>query len=547
MSAEASKSDIEIKVATSGFFTGLSKAVAATSIAIIVLFLAWILASEQAGEVLTRIQKLFNGMFGPWYLYVSTFYLLTCLGLALWPKSGKVKLGKPDDKPEFSRFSWFSMMFGAGLGVGMLTYAVGEPVFHFKDNPDVIKGLATGLTESNIRPAFKWTLLHYGLTAWGIYGIVGLVLAYFSYNRGLPLTIRSGLRPLFGQRLSGWLGHTVDITAIVATITGVGYTIALGVKQFAFGLHNISGATWIIPEGATEPVLGALFLCLAIILVASTLSAISGVGKGIKWLSNINMSLSFFLLAFFAVCGLLSGAFLFSFKHYFIAIWDYLINLPVMSVTVWDEAGSVTGANGENVSEALATWQGPWTILYWAWWIAFAPFVGLFLARVSRGRTIREFVVGAMLAPALMCLVWFALAGGSALYAELYGNAGGSIVNSDLSAQLFETINVILTKGSAGALAMSIVIVILLITYLVTSADSAILVITTIASGGKSKRRHVKHIIFWGVLLSAVVGILLAAGGLNALRAAMLIGALPFSFVVALMGVSLIKSLVVDP
>ncbi len=543
MSAIDAPALLEIKTAKSGFFSGLNKTVALSAIILVAVFLCWAVFDGNAGKTLSHIQGKANGVFGGWYIYVTAFYLLTCLFLALWPKTGRVKLGRPDDKPEFSRFSWFSMMFGAGLGVGMLTYAVGEPVFHFSDNPDVIKGLADGLSGNNVRPAFKWTMLHYGLTPWGIYGIVGLVMGYFAYNKGFPLTIRAGLSPLFGKKLSGPLGHIVDISAIIATITGVGYTIALGVEQFAFGLHNISGAEWIIPPGEKEPILFALLFCLGVILVASTLSAISGVGKGIKWLSNLNMGLSFFLLFFFAVFGVFSGALGFSIKHYFLAIFDYVRAIPSMSFTIWNADGSVVNTDGDNVSSALAVWQGGWSILYWAWWIAFAPFVGLFLARVSKGRTIREFVLGAMLAPSLMCLVWFALAGGSAIYAELFGDAAGSIIGSDLSAQLFETINVILSKGSIAALAMSVVIVILLITYLVTSADSAILVISTIASGGNATDRHVRHVVFWGLLLAAVIGVLLAAGGLNALRAAMLIGALPFSFVVALMAVSLVKDL----
>ena len=534
-----------INTEDSGFFQGLNKSISLISILITVVFLAWVMLSpDTATLILGKIQGTFNASFGGWYLYVSAFYLIVCLFIAIWPKSGRVVLGRPDEKPEFSRFSWFSMMFGAGLGVGMLTYAVGEPVFHFVDNPDVIKGLAVGEEESNIRPAFKWTLLHYGLTAWGIYGMVGLTLAYFAYRQNMPLTMRSGLTPLFGKTLTGPLGHAVDITAIIATLTGVGYTIALGVKQFAFGLHNVSGANWIIPEGDNDPTNVAVLMCLAFITVASILSAMSGIKKGIKWLSNLNMGLSVFLLIFFAVFGIGSGALLFAFKHYFLAIWDYLVALPSMSLTIWSESGSVIAENGENVSSELAKWQGPWTILYWAWWIAFAPFVGLFLARVSKGRTIREFVLGAMFAPALMCLVWFALAGGSAIYAELYQGAAGSIFGADLSDKLFATINSILTAGSLGALFMSIVVVVLLITYLVTSADSAILVITTIASGGKSNKRYTKHIIFWGILMALVVGTLLVAGGLDALRAAMLIGAVPFSVVVALMGISLVKDLV---
>lgn len=534
---------LPIRTAKSGFFKGLCKAVVFASLAITVLFLAWVLVADNAGALLRSLQTQANAAFGRWYIYVSTFYLLLCLGVAIWPASGSIKLGQPGERPDFSRFSWFSMMFGAGLGVGMLTYAVGEPIFHFKNNPEVITGIVDPLTVENIRPAFKWTLLHYGLTAWAIYGLVGLVMAYFAFNRGQPLTIRAGLTPLLGERLSGPIGHIIDVTAIIATITGVGYTIALGVKQFAFGLHNITQADWIIPVTSSEPVLGALLFCLLIIMAASTASAVSGVGKGIKWLSNLNMGLSLFLLLFFAVFGIVSGALGFAAKHYVLAIYDYLIALPDMSVTVWDRNGSTTDQAGEIVSNELAGWQGGWSILYWAWWIAFAPFVGLFLARVSRGRTIREFVLGAMIAPAMMCLVWFTLAGGTAIHAELYGSANGSIVGSDLSAQLFETINVILVEGSGAALLMSTVVVILLITYLVTSADSAILVITTIASGGTVKRRKTGQILFWSTVLALVIGCLLAVGGLGALRAAMLIGALPFSVVVALMGVSLVMDL----
>ena len=544
MSADTTASNALIKTAKTGFFKGLNKSVSISAIAIIFLFLLWvILSQETASKVLVGIQSSFNSNFGGWYLYVSVFYLVVCLGLALWPKSGKTKLGRPGEEPEFSRFSWFSMMFGAGLGVGMLTYAVGEPIFHFQNNPDVINGVAESMTESNVRPAFKWTLLHYGLTAWGIYGMVGLSMAFFSYNRGLPLTMRSGLKPLLGRHYSGPLGHIIDISAIIATVTGVGYTIALGIKQFAFGLHNISGANWIIPVGESEPVFFALIFCLVIILVASISSAISGVGKGIKWLSNLNMGLSLFLLLFFTIIGAFTGALLFAAKHYGLAIVDYIIDFPRMSLSIW---GGETAADGSCLDKGceLGKWQGAWTIFYWAWWIAFAPFVGLFLARVSKGRTIREFVLGAMIAPALMCLVWFALAGGTAIHAELYGSANSTIFGSDLSAQLFQTINVMLTEGSLAATLMSGVIVILLITYLVTSADSAILVITTIASGGNSTRRYTKHIVFWGVMLASVVAILLKLGGLDALQAAMIIGALPFSIVVALMGVSLIKALV---
>ena len=237
------------------------------------------------------------------------------------------------------------------------------------------------------------------------------------------------------------------------------------------------------------------------------------------------MGLSFFLLLFFAIFG----ATLFAFKQFFVTIWDYFIALPAMSLTVWPEG-------------KLADWQAAWSIFYWAWWIAFAPFVGLFLARVSRGRTIREYVLGAMFVPAAMGLAWFVLVGGTAIDLELSGVANGSIINADISAQLFQTVNLILTPLMAKL--MSFIIVILLLTYLVTSADSAILVINTIMSAGSRARAHTRHIVIWGVIYIAVVATLLTAGGMDALRSAMIVGALPFSLVMALMAVSLVKTLV---
>jgi choline-glycine betaine transporter len=259
----------------------------------------------------------------------------------------------------------------------------------------------------------------------------------------------------------------------------------------------------------------------------------SGLQKGIKWLSNINMSLSVFLIAFF----ILFGATFFALETFFYTIWDYLIALPSMSTTVWKD-------NGVEPSAALQGWQSTWTIFYWAWWIAFAPFVGLFLARVSRGRTIREYVIGAMIIPSLICLVWITFIGATAIDLELSGIAQGAIVNADISAQLFETINLILSPGLS--IALSLIIVTLLLTFLITSADSGILIITTLASGGSQSQKQAKHIVIWGILFSILIGVLLAAGGMEALRSIMIIGALPFSVVMALMVISLIKSLLND-
>ena len=326
--------------------------------------------------------------------------------------------------------------------------------------------------------------------------------------------------------MQGLLGDIVDVIAIFATIVGVGVTIGYGVSQFASGVFNITGLEW-ISDKKGKPTLMAQLIALVIILAASIWSALTGVGKGIKWLSNINMGLSFFLLFFFTIFG----ATMFAFRQFFVTLIDYFVALPAMSFTVWTDG-------------PLADWQGAWTIFYWAWWIAFAPFVGLFLARVSKGRSIREYVLGAIFVPSIMGLTWFVLVGGTAIDLELSGVAQGSIVNADISAQLFQTINLVLTPVFAKL--MSFVIVVLLLTYLVTSADSAILVINTITSAGNRAKARAKHIIIWGCIYVAVVATLLIAGGMGALRSAMIVGALPFSFVTALMAIALVKSLVFD-
>ena len=524
---------ISINTEKSGFYEGFNRVVAVLPKLFIIILIAWVgFSPSSAGQVLLELQNWSTQTFGAWYIYVTAFYTLVCLGLCIWPRTAYVKLGRPDETPEFSTFSWLSMIFGAGIGIGMLTYSTAEPITHFANSPDTIRGLSDGLDINNVRNAYKWAMLHYGLTAWACFGVVGLSLGYLSYNRQLPLTIRSGLEPLFGQTMSGTIGNVVDIVAILATIVGLGVTIGFGVSQFASGLFNITGASWLI-DNAGKPTLMAQLFGLTLIVCASCLSALSGLKRGIKWLSNINMSLSIFLIVFF----ILFGATLFALQTFFFTIWDYLVALPMMSITVWKNSGSET-------SIALQDWQGAWTIFYWAWWIAFAPFVGLFFARVSRGRTIREYVLGAMIIPVLICLVWFSFIGATAIDMELSGLAQGAIVNADISAQLFKTINLILTPELAVGL--SILIVTLLVTFLVTSADSGILIINTLASGGSQNQKQAKHIIIWGLLFSMLIGVLLTAGGMDALRSVMIIGALPFSVVMALMAISLIKSLISD-
>ena len=454
--------------------------------------------------------------FASWYIYVMAAFVLVCIGLALWPAAGRLKIGQDGDTPEFSNFSWFSMMFGAGIGVGMLTWAVAEPVYHFQNNPDVIQGLATAAGANNVLNAYKWSYLHWGFSAWASYAIAGLALGFFAYRRGLPLTIRSALTPLFGSRLSGWTVHLIDIVAVIATILGVAQTLGFGVEQFVAGMARIGIGGWLLTDEGTASATG-IIVALLIIMGASTLSALSGVGKGIKWLSNLNMGLSIFLLAFF----LIFDATGFGIRALFVGLWDYVLALPELLFTVYRGDGSGGAA------DKLEDWQGGWSVFYWAWWVAFAPFVGLFLARISRGRTIREFVLGAVIAPAIMCFVWFAFAGGTAIDLEMTGGANGVIFGASDGDKIFAMTNFML--GDVLGWMMAVVIVVLLMTYLVTSADSAVLIVNTINAAGDEGPTARPHIVFWGVALGMVVAALLLVGGLKAIQTAMVIGALPFS------------------
>ena len=545
MSIKPALTDLPIATAESGFYSGFSRIVTICSKVLIGALVVWAVAfPEQSGTVLKGINKFILSSFGAWYIWIVALFVLACIGLAIWPSGGKLKLGQDDDVPEFSNFSWFSMMFGAGIGVGMLTWAVAEPVYHFNNNPEVIQGITNGGTADNVRMAYKWAFLHWGLGAWACYAIAGLALGYFTYRRGLPLTMRSSLTPLFGRALSGSTGHIVDIVAVVATVLGVAQTLGFGVEQFVSGLTRI-GIDGLTNEEGTANTTGIL-VAIVVIMAASTLSALSGVGKGIKWLSNLNMGLSVALLLFF----LLVGSTFFGLQALVIGLWDYIIALPEMSFTVWSGDG-----DPDSVATKLEGWQGGWSVFYWAWWIAFAPFVGLFLARISRGRTIREFVLGAIFVPSLMCFVWFTWAGGTAIDLTMEQVASGAIEtvkDSEIFAapdgdKIFAMTNYMLTPISETvAWLMALLIVVLLMTYLVTTADSAVLIVNTINAAGDEGPKARPHIYFWGIALGAVVAALLLVGGLKAIQTAMVIGALPFSVVMVLQCIAIVKAIYND-
>ena len=528
--------DLPIDTHDRGFYDGFAREVAIPAKMIVSLIIMWaIFFPVNAMETLKVANSTIIATFAAWYIYLVAALIVVCLGLALYPKTGRLRIGCDGEEPEFSTFSWVSMLFGAGIGIGMLTYSTGEPLAHFTSSPEIIRGAVEARSVEAVRPAYMWTFLHWGFGAWCTYALVGLAIGYVSHRRGLPLTIRSSLVPLFGERMSGLSGHAVDVVAVVATILGVAVTMGLGVQQFVSGLHRVGLGDWLLTaDGIASP--AAIVVALLALVGASTLSALSGVGRGIKWLSNINMGLSFALLGLFAFVG--SG--LYGLQLLGVGIWDYLINLPANSLALFGDDGSETG-------EALQQWQLGWSVFYWAWWIAFAPFVGMFIARISRGRTIREYLLGVALVPSLVCFLWMALAGGTAIELELSGAAQGRILDAAIADQLYETLAVLLSPGFA--LIVSGLIVVLLMTYLITSADSAILIVNTINGAGEDEGSRRYHILFWGVALAFVVGSMLILGGENGvepIRITMIIGALPFSIVVIAMAGAIIKAVAFD-
>ncbi|WP_050605369.1 BCCT family transporter [Ruegeria sp. 6PALISEP08] len=591
MTLEDPFTDLKIETQRAGFYKGYSLPIALVSKFSVSLLVLWALVWPlSANDTLRSWKSGLLSEFNTFYnLSVGLFVLFLFL-VALIPATGRIRLGAEGEKPEFSNFSWFSMMFGAGLGVGLMVYATAEPLGLWETNPLTVSGEVTPKSEEAIEGAYRYTFLHTGFHAWAIYVVTGLSLAYYAFTRGMPLTIRTALTPLLGEYSNGVAGHVIDILGVVATILGVAVTIGYGVSQLVDGAFLITGANWLVEDAATtmKPSTAGLIAALALVMIMSTLSAVSGVGRGVKYLSNINLLLSLVLLAVFIVFG----SFSFAATTYAAALIDYIQNFIPLSFQAYRpiseaEYASVLPAeaapfigelftgvtdawgtkaafldglstNAADLSDAtkdaaydagtqgrLFEWQAGWTTFYWAWWIAFSPFVGLFLARISKGRTVREFILGAVIAPSLVCFAWMAILGGAAIYLELNGDANGSILAASTTSTLFVTLGEMISGDFLTV--MSVMCVLLTMTFLVTSADSGILVMNTIMSGG-SEDTGLLHRIIWGILLTLVIGTLLIAGGggLEALTNSMIIGALPFSVVLLLMCVSLAKAMIND-
>ncbi|MEM7360840.1 MAG: BCCT family transporter [Pseudomonadota bacterium] len=535
MPLKAPFTDVKIKTEEQGFYQGFNIPIALVSKFAISLLVVWAAVwPANANDALSFMNAAALEQFNTVYIYSVGFFTLFGFTLALIPRYGSRRLGKPDERPEFSTFSWFSMMFGAGLGVALMVYATGEPLLQWGSNPETVLGNHEGYSAAAVTSAYRYTFLHNGFHAWSIYVVAAISMAYYSYTRDMPLTLRSALTPILGERTNGVLGHSVDILGMVATILGVAVTIGYGINQLVDGAYSITGIDWLVQPGSSQttlplPSTEGLLMGLVLIMAMSILSAVSGVGRGVKYLSNLNMVLSVVLLLTFVFFG----SFAYAMEIYATNMLDYLQNFLTLSFTAYD------------TSTEVGQWQQTWTTFYWAWWIAFAPFVGLFLARISRGRTIREFVLGAVIAPALVCFAWMTILGGTAIDLEMSGVAQGDIINASTTSSLFVTLQTMF--GDTMQFAMTVLCVVLILTFLVTSADSGVLVLNTIMAGGNIDT-GIPHRIIWGIILTLVIATLLIAGGggLGALQNAMILGALPFTVVMVLMCLSLVKALVRD-
>lgn len=447
--------------------------------------------------------------FGWFYIAAVAGFLGLALFLALSP-TGALKLGPDDAEPDFPYVSWLAMLFAAGMGIGLMYFGVAEPIQHYTSPPD-----AAPRTFAAAREAMGITFFHYGAHAWAIYALVGLSLAFFSYRKGLPLTLRSGLYPLLGKRIDGPIGDAVDIFAIWGTTFGIATSLGFGVSQMNSGLTYLFG----VPDNAWVQV-----GLIVVVMSAATASVLSGVGRGVRRLSELNLILAISLMLFV----LAVGPTVFLFKALVQNFGFYLDHFFERTFTLY--------------AYEPRAWMADWTLFYWAWWIAWSPFVGMFIARISRGRTVREFVLNVLLVPAGFTFLWMTVFGNTAISLDM-GQAAGAIsraVSTDLSTALFYFLEQLPGAGITSALAIALVAV-----FFVTSADSGALVIDTIASGGADDTPRWQRL-YWCLLLGLVAALLLLAGGLGALQAATLVAALPFTVIMILLAIGLVRQMNAD-
>jgi BCCT family betaine/carnitine transporter len=478
----------------------------------------------------TQVEPLFTGMRTwltsnlDWFFISSAnVFVVVCIGIALSPL-GRVRLGGTEAKPDYSYLSWFSMLFAAGMGIGLMFFGVSEPLSHFGTalgGTTVVDGVRTdwaplgaaaGDAQAAARLGMAATIFHWALHPWAIYAVIALGLALFSFNKGLPLTIRSVFYPLLGERIWGWPGHVIDILAVLATLFGLATSLGFGASQASAGLNFLFG----VPLGNTTQIV----LVIGITAIALG-SVLAGLDAGVKRLSEINMVLALLLLLFVIAVGptlvLLTGL--------FDSLVAYLQYLPALANPV--------GREDANFSQG-------WTAFYWAWWISWSPFVGMFIARVSRGRTVREFLISVLIVPSLACVVWMAVFGGTAI-SQVIHDGYEVAAKADLPLQLFAMLDALPLAQITSFLGIVLVVV-----FFVTSSDSGSLVIDVIASGGKVDAPTPQRV-FWCTLEGLVAIALILGGGLGALQAMAVSTGLPFTIVLLVSTVALIKGLASEP
>ena len=461
--------------------------------------------AKPAAVLFSRLQAFIVADFGWFYVAAVAGFLIFVI-YVMFSRHGEVKLGPDESEPDYSYLSWFAMLFSAGMGIGLVFFGVAEPIQHYAAPPSGEAG-----TFEAARQAMVLTFLHWGLHAWAIYIVVGLALAYFSFRRGLPLALRSPLYPLIGRKIYGPIGHSVDIFAVIGTMFGVATSLGLGVLQVNAGLDYLFGVSVSI---STQ------LLLIAIITAIATLSVFLGLDKGVKRLSELNIVLAVVLLGFV----LFAGPTIFLLDAYLQNIGAYLDSLVQRTFRLY--------AYEPN------PWLGDWTLFYWGWWIAWSPFVGMFIARISRGRTIREFISGVLLVPVLFSFLWMTVFGNTAIALDMSGVAPiAETALTNLPIALFETLSAL-----PFGIVTSFIATLLVITFFVTSADSGALVIDTITSGA-AENPPVWQRIFWAVCAGAIAGVLLLAGGLQALQTAAIASALPFAVIMIFICFGLMRAL----
>ncbi|WP_430786210.1 glycine betaine uptake BCCT transporter [Virgibacillus flavescens] len=477
------------------------------SVVVAVIFILWgVVPGSNMTSVTSNLQSDIVANFGWFYLLSATGFLLFAVFL-IFSKYGNIKLGKPGDKPEYSYITWFAMLFSAGMGIGLVFWGAAEPLSHFNTPPYGKAGTAEAA-----KTALQYSFFHWGLHPWAIYATIALALAYFKFRKQSPGLVSAILEPLFGDKMKGPWGTLVDFIVVFATIFGVATSLGFGAIQISGGLAYVFG--W-------DKTMTMQFIIIFVVTVLYMISAMTGLNKGIKYLSNANIVLAILLMVFL----LFAGPTNFIMNLFTNTFGSYIQNLASMSFRM-------TPFNSED------SWIQDWTIFYWAWWIAWAPFVGTFIARVSRGRTIREFVLGVLLVPTIFGAIWFAVFGGSAIHLEFFQDQNISGIVSELGTEA--ALFAVLGEFPFGT-TMSIIAILLISTFFITSADSATFVLGMQTTGGSLyPPKSVKFT--WGIIQSSAAAVLLWQGGLGALQTASIIAALPFTVIMILVVFSMLKS-----